>query len=183
MGRARLLIPLRPPSMTIPRKLLFLLRGLLLAIGLVGVADAASPRVDERLTVALIQSNGNFEVATAATAARPGDVLEYATRYTNRGITTVDAGSPSMAIPTGTEYLPTDAAPKPTHASLDGATFLPIPLKRSLRGNDGVIHVVDVPPREYRALRWTVGTLAAGSNVVVRARVRLGQPDALASRW
>ena len=136
-------------------------------------AEAAPPLIDAKLTVVLIQYNGQFEVTAAATAAKPGDVLEYSARYANRGSGPADALSPAMPIPVGTEYLPTDTAAKPTHASLDGTTFAPIPLHRSVRGADGVTRAVDVPAREYRALRWTVGTLAAGSEVTVRARVRL----------
>ena len=166
--------------MSTTRKLLLPLF-LLLALGATCAARAASPLVDARLTVSLIQHNGQFEVAAAATAAKPGDVLEYTARYVNRGNAPADALSPSMPIPVGTEYLPIDSAPKPTHASLDGTTFAPIPLKRSVKGPDGVVRVVDVPTREYRALRWTVGTLAAGSEVTVRARVRLAQLTSLAN--
>ena len=145
-------------------------------------AAVAGALVDARLTVALIQYNGQSEVASAATGAKPGDVLEYTARYTNRGNAAADALSPSMPIPTGTEYLPTETVPKPSHASLDGTTFAPIPLRRPVQGADGVVRIVDVPVREYRALRWTVGTLAAGSEATVRARVRVAQLTSLASQ-
>jgi uncharacterized repeat protein (TIGR01451 family) len=136
-------------------------------------AEAASPLIDAKLTVALIQYNGQVEVAATAAAAKPGDVLEYSARYANRGTAAAESLSPAMPIPAGTEFIPTDLSPKPTHASLDGATFAPIPLHRSVKGADGVTRLVEVPPGEYRALRWAVGTLAVGSEITVKARVRV----------
>ena len=142
----------------------------------------AAPVIDARLAVALVQGSGSSEVMAAATAAKPGDLLEYTVRYTNRGDASADALSPTLPIPAGTEYRPTEAGPQPTHASLDGKSFAPIPLKRSVKGKDGLMHDVDIPAVEYRALRWSMGSLAAGKDVTVRARVRVAQLEPLASR-
>ncbi len=139
------------------------------------VTFAASPLIDARMTVALIQFNGQFETTGPATSAKPGDVLEYTARYSNRGNAQAEALTPTMPIPVGTEYVPAGTSPKPTQASLDAITYAPIPLRRKVSAADGATREVDVPLSEYRALRWTVGTLAPGSEVVVRARVRVAQ--------
>jgi uncharacterized repeat protein (TIGR01451 family) len=139
-------------------------------------AFAASPLVEAHLTVVLVQSNGQFETSGPASAAKPGDTLEYAASYNNRGNAAAGQLMPTMPIPAGTEYVPSNLIPKPTHASLDGIDFSPIPLRRKRPDADGVVREVDVPLAEYRALRWTVGTLAAGHEVVVRARVRVATP-------
>jgi uncharacterized repeat protein (TIGR01451 family) len=164
----------------LPRALLAMLALALLSICV--NAFAAQPLVDARLTVALITFNGQFEISGAATTAKPGDVLEYSARYANRGDAAADKLSPTMPIPVGTEYVPAGTSPKPTHASLDAVTYAPIPLRRKERGADGQMHDVDVPLSEYRALKWSVGTLAAGGEVVIRARVRITQVTAIAGR-
>jgi uncharacterized repeat protein (TIGR01451 family) len=156
------------------------LAALLPAVG--PLALAASPLVDARLSVALIQSNGQFETTAPAATAKPGDVLEYTVRYSNRGNAPAEALMPTMPIPVDAEYLPTGGGPKPTQASIDGIRYGNIPLRRQEKGADGVVRDVDVPLREYRALRWAVGTLGAGSEVTVRARVRVAPVSPLASR-
>jgi len=48
-----------------------------------------------------------------------------------------------------------------------------VPLTRQVRAADGQLKTVNVPLSEYRALRWSLGVLAAGASrdVVLRARV------------
>jgi uncharacterized repeat protein (TIGR01451 family) len=154
----------------------------LLALLFASAAMAAAPLVDARLTVALIQFNGQVESVGPATAAKPGDVLEYTARYNNRGNASADALMPTMPIPVGTEYVPSAMSPKPTEASLDAITYKPIPLRRKQVDASGVTREVDVPYSEYRAVRWSVGSLAAGTEITVRARVRVAQQPTIASR-
>src|SRR5439155_26907492 len=65
-------------------------------------------------------------------------------------------------------------------ASTDAAPCAPPPLMRSVRQPDGSERRVPVPLEEYRALRWNLGTLAAGQSAQVQARVRVNtvQPPA-----
>jgi hypothetical protein len=163
----------------VPRSLFAVLA---LAFLMICTAALAAPLIDARLTVALIQFNGQYEISGPANAAKPGDILEYSARYNNRGDAAADALAPTMPIPVGSEYVPAGSAPKPTHASLDGVTWAPIPLHRREQGTDGKPHDVEVPLSEYRALRWSVGRLAPGSEAVVRARVRISQATAVAGR-
>ena len=65
------------------------------------------------------------------------------------------------------------AKPAPAEASLDGRTFAPIPLKRRVTLPTGEVQEQEVPPSEYRALRWQAGDLAPGSRTAIAARTRI----------
>ena len=155
--------------------LFWLVLPLLLGIPLSGSA-AGSPQLNAQLTVVQVRRDGNLETTQPAAAAKPGDVLEYAVRYQNRGDGPAEALIPTLPIPSGTQYEPTDRTPKPSQASLDGVSYGAIPLRRRTRVADGTFREVDVPVQEYRALRWNVGRLDAASEVTVRARVRITSP-------
>jgi hypothetical protein len=53
-----------------------------------------------------------------------------------------------------------------------------MPLMRTVKQPDGKERKETVPLAEYRALRWEIGTLAAGSSTVVSLRVRIDAPAA-----
>jgi uncharacterized repeat protein (TIGR01451 family) len=108
-----------------------------------------------------------------AAQAKPGETIEYRARYANEGGSTARQLVASLPIPPGMEFLPGTAAPAQVHASLDGRSFAPVPLKRRVRLADGTETEVLVPYREYRALRWTLGDLAAKGEQTVRARMRV----------
>ena len=75
-------------------------------------------------------------------------------------------------MPNGLEYLPKTAAPAVVLASTDGRSFAAVPLVRTERTTDGREVVREVPLSEYRALRWSIGTLAAKESRTVVARMR-----------
>jgi uncharacterized repeat protein (TIGR01451 family) len=108
-----------------------------------------------------------------AEQARPGETLEYRARYRNAGDRAVRQLVASLPIPEGLEFVPGTAAPARVLASLDGRTFAPVPLKRRVRLASGEEVEQLVPYREYRALRWTLGDLAARGEETVRARMRV----------
>jgi uncharacterized repeat protein (TIGR01451 family) len=105
--------------------------------------------------------------------ARPGDVIEYRVRYSNQAPTGVRRLVATLPIPKGMEYLPRTAHPARVEASLDGRSFAPVPLTRKVRLANGREVVREVPPSEYRQLRWTLGDLAAHGSETVTARVRV----------
>lgn len=113
--------------------------------------------------------------------AKPGDVIEYRARYTNQGTSGVKQLVATLPIPAGVEYLATSARPAVVHASLDGKSFAPIPLKRTVRLADGREVTREIPASEYRWLRWTIGSLAPRSSEIVRARVRVAAPAVAAA--
>ena len=113
------------------------------------------------------------EAFRPAAEAKPGEVVEYRAAYRNPGPAPVREVLATLPIPQGTEYVARTAHPAPSLASLDGRTFEPLPLRRKVRLSNGDEVVREVPPAEYRYLRWTLGSIAAGQAETVRARVRV----------
>ena len=110
-----------------------------------------------------------------AVEVRPGEVVQYVATYRNAFAAGIRDLQPALPIPTGMQFVPRSATPQPTHASLDGRVFEPIPLTRLVKLADGSVRTQAVPASEYRALRWSLGDLAAGASTNVTARARLLQ--------
>lgn len=117
-------------------------------------------------------ANGKEQLQSAQ-SAKPGDVLEYRAVYANTSSEEVKNLQATLPIPAATQVLLSSALPKKVNASRDGRNFAPAPLMQVVTLPSGAKQTRPVPLSAYRALRWPVGTLAAGKNVVVRARVRL----------
>jgi uncharacterized repeat protein (TIGR01451 family) len=141
----------------------------------------ASGPVNVALTAQRVTVNNGRESFGPADAARPGEVLQYRAVYRNDGAKPVNSLMATLPIPAGLEYLPRTAAPAVVLASLDGTTYAPVPLVRRVRNADGREVVQQVPPAEYRFLRWSIGTLSPKESraVVARARVAPLQVAAL----
>jgi len=118
-----------------------------------------------------------FKVAgtklVAATSARPGEVIEYQARYTNTGGAPAQRFAPQLPVPASLVYVSSSALPDGVLASTDGKNFAPAPLMRMVKSADGTTKSVAIPLREYRVLRWQLGTLAPGQSVTVKARARV----------
>ncbi len=117
------------------------------------------------------------ETRSPADQASPGDVIEYRAEYRNAGANAVKQLAATLPVPHGMEYVAGTGAPQ--LASLDGKTFAPVPLQRRVKLADGREVLRDVPANEYRALRWSLGTLAPSQTRAVTARVRVN-PIAMA---
>jgi uncharacterized repeat protein (TIGR01451 family) len=113
------------------------------------------------------------EALVAADAAKPGEVIEYKATYQNKGNAPLRRLEATLPVPVGTEVLPSSVRPANAKASLDGSNFQPIPLKRKVKQADGREVEQLVPYAEYRFLRWSVGTLEAGKELVYVARVKV----------
>jgi uncharacterized repeat protein (TIGR01451 family) len=122
-----------------------------------------------------------FKVVTTATgtklvatdAAQPGDTIEYQVTYSNKGATAARDVLATLPVPKGgLAYVPDSAAPSAVQASLDGATFAPLPLTRTVvRAGKQVVETV--PVSEYRFLRWKLGEIKPGASTTVSSRMRL----------
>ena len=58
--------------------------------------------------------------------------------------------------------------PENAEASTDGTHFAPMPLKRKESNQ-----MVNVPLKDYRALRWIIAELPAGKSMTVSAQTRV----------
>jgi len=113
------------------------------------------------------------EKLEAAQRAFPGEIIQYDAHYLNQSEAALRRVSPTLPIPEGMVFVAASARPIPNQASLDGKTFQSIPLKRQIQGLHGEMVEVEVPPTEYRALRWSLGDMAAGASVTVTARTQV----------
>ncbi len=132
---------------------------------------------NEPLQISLVRSkivldNGK-ELSKAADVARPGDLLEEVATYTNVSKATLKNLEPTLPVPPNTELVPGSIKPANARASLDGASFSALPLKRKIRQANGVETEQVVPPAEYRYLRWYPGDLPAGKSMNVSARFKV----------
>ena len=115
------------------------------------------------------------EKALPAATAKPGDTLEYVVELRNGGGSTVSGLSATLPLPAGTELIPGSERPARVLASLDGATFNAIPLKRSVRRADGAVVEELVPAGEYRFLRWSSSDLPVNATLRYSARVAVAK--------
>lgn len=120
----------------------------------------------------VVRAADGKETLVAADAARPGDVIEYATTYRNTSAQRLTNLEATLPLPPNTEFIPGSANPATARASADGRNFLEVPLKRRVMRN-GVEIEEQVPLRDYRSLRWYPGALEGGKAVTYTARVRV----------
>lgn len=128
------------------------------------------------LTMKVVPLADGQERLVHAREARPGETLHYVATYRSALASGVRDLQPVLPIPVGMHYVSGSATPQPTHASLDGRVFARLPLKRLVKLLDGSMREELVPAAEYRALRWSLGDLAAGASTNVTARARLLLP-------
>lgn len=112
------------------------------------------------------------ETFSSADVARPNDVVEYRTIYRNVGKDTLRGVAATLPVPQGFIYI-SGTAGKNATASVDGKTYAPIPLTRTVKGTDGRTKVELVPVAEYHSLRWELGNMPANTTNTVVARMRM----------
>lgn len=143
------------------------------------LALAQSPAVTSTLTAQRVDMVDGKAVLKPAAQSKPGEIIEYSGTYRNASAAAVDKLQAVVPVPVGTTFIAGSALPASAQASTDGARFAPMPLYRSVRQADGSERKEPVPLAEYRALRWDIGTLGAGSSTVVSLRVRIDSPVAI----
>lgn len=157
---------------------------LLLALPGLALAQSASPLV-LNLTQSLIQTVQEGGKATekrtpSYTKVRPGDLLAQTVTARNVSSRTLANVAVRLPVPAGHVYVATDG-PTPagvrTEYSIDGGkTFAPAPLKKKMtvtENGKAVTREVEVKPNEYRAVRWTITALPAGTEKTLGFRVQV----------
>jgi len=135
---------------------------------------AEQPNVTVQLTAQRVVKKGQGqEVLSSGDTARPGEIIEYRVVYKNSGKGTARNLQGRLPIPAEMEFVPGSAVPVDVSASLDDKIFSKIPLKRKVKLPDGSTAVREVPPSEYRSLRWDLQDLAPGASVTAKARMRI----------
>lgn len=111
-------------------------------------------------------TDGN-PVAKLVSNVKPNDVVEYRATYTNNTSGDIKNLVATLPIPVETYFL-AKSMPENAQASVDGVSFSAMPLKRK----DGD-KLVNVPLKDYRALRWTIAVLPKGKSITVSAETRV----------
>jgi uncharacterized repeat protein (TIGR01451 family) len=142
-------------------------------------AWAQSPAVTSSLAAQRVETVDGKTVLKPATQVKPGEIIEYTGTYRNASASAVNKLQAVVPVPVGTTFIAGSAQPAQAQASTDGARFAPIPLLRTVNQSDGAERKEPIPLSEYRALRWDVGTLGAGSSAVVSLRVRIDSAAAI----
>lgn len=136
-------------------------------------APTASAKKGESVKVFLEQfkvstASDGKEVLTAATVAKPGDIIEYRASYKNVSAKPVTDLVATLPVPKNTEYQANSAMPSAgAEASIDNLTFAAVPLMSADKKM--------IATKSYKALRWKVTSLKANDAVVVAIRVKVSQ--------
>ena len=135
--------------------------------------DKAANPIEARLEVRKVsRSADGREQLVAATAVKPGDVLEYVVAYRNHSAAAVTDFAATLPIPEATELVAGSERPAGARASVDSRDFAAVPLKRKVHRDGREMEEV-VPLRDYRALRWYLPRFAAGESLTFTARVKV----------
>jgi len=141
-------------------------------------APPPPPPLQSAMTAFLVEKNDEGkEVLTKTEQVRPGQLIEYVSRNTNmtdRDLQEVNVVGP---IPTGTTYLAgTASADQPIEPefSIDGGEkYQPEPVKYKVKQADGTEIEKVATPDMYTHVRWTIGTLKARQEMVMKYRVQV----------
>lgn len=137
-------------------------------------ATEARAEVIAELSAQRIAADGGKETRTEAREVKPGEMLEYRARYRNTGKLAVRKVQAVLPIPANAFiYVAASARPANVFASVDGKQFNAVPLMRAVTLPDGKRELRPVPLAEYRYLRWDLGDLQPGAEIVVSARMRM----------
>jgi hypothetical protein len=138
------------------------------------VGHAADPvKVTLRAAKVVASDAKRAETLAPADSAKPGDLLQYDAVYRNESGVKVGNLQATLPIPAGLELLIASTKPAGAQGSLDGQTFAPLPLMRSVTAPDGTVVREEVPARDYRALRWAAPQLSPRAQFNVSARARI----------
>ncbi len=166
----------------------FFLSLLLGAFALLANAQSAAPKaavkaspVEAKLVRSKIVMVDGKETLQDAAVAKPGDVLQEVATYTNKSTGTISKLEATLPIPKNTELVAGSVSPNTAMASTDGVNFSAMPLKRKIKGANGVEVEQPVALSAYRALRWYPGDLGAGKSLAFSARFKVADDKPVAA--
>lgn len=155
------------------KRIIAILTVFLLQLCCVQVASSADNTVTVALHAFKVVATNNGTRLVATTQAMPGDTIEYQVTYSNTGTRPARDVLAMLPVPQGgVSYVADSALPVAVQASVDGTTFAPMPLTRTVTRN-GKPLVENIPVSEYRFLRWKLGEIPPGASATVSSRMRL----------
>lgn len=135
--------------------------------------SASAIKVDLALFELMRDEQGR-ESFQPADRVKPGDTVEYRAAYRNTSNRSLRKVVATLPVPINAmAYLPDSAKPGGVQVSLDGEHFAAPPLFRNVTLPDGRKARREVPPGEYRYLRWVIDELPPQSSATLTARMQL----------
>lgn len=154
-------------------RIIVILTVLLLQLACMQVASSAENTVQVAMHAYKVVTTAKGTKLVPSDAAMPGDTIEYQVTYTNTGATPAREVLATLPVPqAGLAYVPDSAMPAAVQASIDGVTYAPMPLVRTVTRNGKPV-TENVPAAEYRFLRWKLGEIKPGASSTVSSRMRL----------
>lgn len=114
----------------------------------------------------LVDSLGNLSPITQGSTVHAGDVVEYQVYYTN--VSGEHIRSVQVDLDLAGLAFSGQAQPMGAFASTDGVNFGRMPLRANIGGA-----IQEVPPAQYRTLRWVLEDIGIDSTAVVKFRAKL----------
>jgi len=145
----------------------------LLQLACMQVASSADNNVSVALHAFKVVPTATGSKLVATESAEPGDTIQYLVTYSNTGKTPARDVQATLPVPQGGMVYVTDTAtPTAVLASIDGTSYAPMPLMRTVT-RAGKQQQEAIPVSEYRFLRWKLGEIAPGASITVSSRMRL----------
>ncbi|MBP7568003.1 MAG: hypothetical protein KA795_18540 [Burkholderiaceae bacterium] len=135
-------------------------------------ARAEQPVVAEITQWRVVTGADGKEAFENADSVKPGNIIEYRVKYTNRGKEPVSRFAANLPVPQGTEYVAKSASANgtPVTVAANDGRYAAEPLMRTVPGK---AKPEPVPYAEYRHMRWNLDQIAPGAVREVKARVRV----------
>ena len=154
-------------------RIIVILTVILLQFACMQAASSAENNVTVSMHAFKVVTTGKVTKLVATDAAMPGDTIEYQVTYSNTGAAPARDVLATLPVPkAGLAYVADSAMPAAVQASVDGVTFAPMPLVRTVTRNGKPVSET-VPVAEYRYLRWKLGDIKPGASSTVSSRMRL----------
>lgn len=152
-----------------------------LAANSVTVNAVTSDPIQASLARKKIITKAGIETSENADVVKPGDVIEESVTYSNVSDKSISQFVAQLPVPSNTELIVNSLKPSAAFASIDGAQYAAIPLKRGAakasKSNNAPAVPVPVPISEYRYLRWAQNEIKPGKSLTVSARFRVLSSD------
>ena len=151
----------------------------LLASGSLAMAENTGKVSAELKAFKVLAAKDGREVFVNASVARPGETIEYRIRHANGTNGALQGLVVNGAIPAGTVYVAGSESKSEAlmfQAKVKHGKWAEPPLLKVVTGKDGKKRTVEVPPRDYAAVRWVRReALAANAQSLIKYRVQVAQ--------
>lgn len=148
--------------------------GASLSLTMAQEADAGKEPISIVMKAEVAQKNDDgSESRTAAAQVEPGNIIVYTVTCSNTSSRVISEIKPVIPVPAEMELIIDSLSPETAEGSAGEGKFAAVPLQHEVKKEDGSVVSEPLPESAYRAIRWTIPTLAPGQSVDVSLRARV----------